>query len=143
MCPTITRRHLHLGSPQARQYVPTQLKSSNVSLTTKVHSALVSLLTRHSQTLSHRASRTHTTLSASDGVAHILKPELSSIVLTLQGLCLIDQRAKDELGQGWMLEVSHALRFGPVLGHADSLYSSSSISFWFCGRKWHQRVRGR
>lgn len=72
-----------------------------------VHSALVSLLTRHAQTLSNRASRTHTTLSSSEEIANILKPELSAIVITLQGLCLMDQRAKDELGQSWMLEVSY------------------------------------
>lgn len=70
-----------------------------------VHSALVALLTRHAQTLSHRASRTHTTLSATDELANALKPELASIVLTLQGLCLVDGRAKGELGQVWMLEV--------------------------------------
>jgi hypothetical protein len=45
-------------------------------------------------------------LSASDEVAHTLKPELMAIFTTLQGLCLLDQAAKAELGQGWMLEVS-------------------------------------
>lgn len=39
-------------------------------------------------------------------MANTLKPELSSIALTLQGLCLVDRRAKEELGQSWMLEVS-------------------------------------
>lgn len=72
-----------------------------------VHSALAVLLTRHAQTLSHRASRTHTTPSSSDELINALKPELASIVLTLQGLCLIDGLAKDELGQSWMLEVSY------------------------------------
>lgn len=71
-----------------------------------VHNALAALLTRHAQTLSHRASRSHTTLSATDDVAHTLKPELMAIFTTLQGLCLLDQSAKIELGQSWMLEVS-------------------------------------
>jgi hypothetical protein len=73
---------------------------------TLVHTALLSLLTRHAQSLSHRAAASHTTLSARDTLAAVLVPELVSIVTILQGLCLIDHRAKEETGEIWVLEVS-------------------------------------
>lgn len=135
MCTTITC--YHVGPAESRQYVSQPLGGEHHVLMALVHSALVSLLTRHAQTLSHRASRTHTTLSSSDEVASILKPELTAIVLTLQGLCLIDQRAKDELGQGWMLEVSFYPLLHPVRFKLTSS-SSSSTSYSCYVRKWHQ-----
>ena len=70
-----------------------------------MHTALIALLTRHAQTLSHRAAKSHTTLSPSDSAANALRAEMSAIFAILQGLCLVDRKAKAEMGQSWMLEV--------------------------------------
>ena len=70
-----------------------------------MHTPLIVLLTRHAQTLSHRAAKSHTTLSSSDSVANALRAEMVAIFAILQGLCLVDRKAKSEMGQSWMLEV--------------------------------------
>ena len=67
-----------------------------------VHDSLITLLTRHVQTLSrHRVS-----LSPGDETAFVLCPEISSIVEMLQGLALLSKECKASLGQFWVMEVS-------------------------------------
>lgn len=65
--------------------------------------ALVSLLTRHTSTLSHRSS--HIPLPADDEMALSLIPELTLVVGILQGLCLLSRRCKEFVGEGWVMEV--------------------------------------
>lgn len=69
----------------------------------QAYEALVSLLTRHTSTLSHRSS--HIPLPADDEMTLSLIPELTLVVGILQGLCLLSRRCKEFVGEGCIMEV--------------------------------------
>ncbi len=77
-----------------------------------VHLPLITLLSRHAQTLSSRSS--HSSLPAGDEVAMSLIPELELMVSILQGLCLLSRKAKKATGQSWIMEVSPCEEQSPV-----------------------------
>lgn len=69
----------------------------------QAYEALVSLLARHTSTISHRSS--HIPLPAGDEMALSLVSELTLVVGILQGLCLLSRRCKELVGEGWVMEV--------------------------------------
>ncbi|GFZ49867.1 hypothetical protein JCM24511_07270 [Saitozyma sp. JCM 24511] len=70
------------------------------------HTPLLSLLMRHSQSLSLRAqTRGHSALDACDELAAALLPEMGALVGMLQGLCLLSGRAKAACGEEWAVEM--------------------------------------
>ncbi|WVF68327.1 hypothetical protein IAT40_003092 [Kwoniella sp. CBS 6097] len=68
-----------------------------------LHQPLLSLLTRHTSTLSLRASST--AIPANDDLALSLMPEISVIVSMIQGLCLLSKGCKDVVGESWVMEM--------------------------------------
>ncbi|KIR39087.1 hypothetical protein I307_01806 [Cryptococcus deuterogattii 99/473] len=98
------------------------------------YEALVSLLTRHTSTLSHRSS--HISLPAGDELALSLIPELTLVVGILQGLCLLSRRCKELVGEGWVMEVFIdlllLLRSQPPSHESDRPISYNILELLFC-----------
>ncbi|WVO19543.1 uncharacterized protein IAS62_000831 [Cryptococcus decagattii] len=98
------------------------------------YEALVSLLTRHTSTLSHRSS--HIPLPADDEMALSLIPELTLVVGILQGLCLMSRRCKEFVGEGWVMEVFIdlllLLRTQPPSHESDRPISYNVLELLFC-----------
>ncbi|XAO22083.1 hypothetical protein I312_100848 [Cryptococcus bacillisporus CA1280] len=98
------------------------------------YEALVSLLTRHTSTLSHRSS--HIPLPADDEMTLSLIPELTLVVGILQGLCLLSRRCKEFVGEGWIMEVFIdlllLLRSQPPSHESDRPISYNILELLFC-----------
>ena len=88
-----------------------------------VHTSLLTLLTRHAQTLCKRG----TSLPPGDEAATSLSPELVSIIGILQGLCLVSHACKEAVGEIWIMEV-RALHLYDENG-ADLLIAPHRSSF--------------
>ncbi|WVW87115.1 hypothetical protein I302_109172 [Kwoniella bestiolae CBS 10118] len=72
-------------------------------LSKQIHQTLLSLLTRHTSTLSQKSS--HTSLPANDETAVGLIPELEVVASILQGLCCLSRRCKEMVGESWVMEM--------------------------------------
>lgn len=75
----------------------------------EVYRPLLSLLSRHTQTLTQRAHSS--SLPPNDEVATGLIPELGIIIGLLQGLCLLSRACKDAVSESWVLEVCRCSSF--------------------------------
>jgi hypothetical protein len=82
--------------------------SLHTSLVIAVYQPILSLLTRHAQTLSQRAHAS--SLPVDDEIATALIPELQTIVGILQGLCLLSRSCKAAVSESWVLEVGVYIR---------------------------------
>ncbi|RXK34651.1 hypothetical protein M231_08095 [Tremella mesenterica] len=71
-----------------------------------IHDPLLALMSRHAEALAIRANSTHSSLSPGDELAALLVPELSIIVVILQGLCLLSRKAKLAVAESWVLEIT-------------------------------------
>ncbi|WWC95640.1 hypothetical protein V866_002505 [Kwoniella sp. B9012] len=69
----------------------------------QIHQALLSLLTRHTSTLSQKSS--HTSLPVNDELAVSLVPEIEVAASILQGLCCLSRRCKETVGESWVMEM--------------------------------------
>nr|XP_018260048.1 uncharacterized protein I303_06965 [Kwoniella dejecticola CBS 10117]OBR82206.1 hypothetical protein I303_06965 [Kwoniella dejecticola CBS 10117] len=102
-----SRRRLSALKNAERYLLETCIDQSHLSmqdlLSKQVHNVLLSLLTRHTTTLSQRSS--HTSLPARDEVAFSLIPEIEVISSILQGLCCISRKCKETMGEGWVMEM--------------------------------------
>ncbi|KAK4689884.1 hypothetical protein P7C73_g242, partial [Tremellales sp. Uapishka_1] len=69
----------------------------------RVHTPLISLLTRHTQALTLRSS--HSSIPSNDELALALLPELEILISILQGLCLLSCQCRDIVSEAWAIEM--------------------------------------
>ncbi|OCF34399.1 hypothetical protein I316_03913 [Kwoniella heveanensis BCC8398] len=103
-------------------------------MTHDLHQPLMSLLMRHTSTLSLRASST--AIASNDELAASLAPEMTIIVGMVQGLCLLSKGCKDVVGESWVMEMFIdlllLLRAQPALGEEQKPIAYTIMELFFC-----------
>ncbi|ORY34625.1 cell division control protein 14, SIN component-domain-containing protein [Naematelia encephala] len=70
-----------------------------------IHTVLLNLLARHTQILSQRTKHPHTYVRANDALVLALLPEIRSIVMLLQGMCLLSSACHADISESWVIEM--------------------------------------
>ncbi|WVQ95880.1 hypothetical protein IAU59_002979 [Kwoniella sp. CBS 9459] len=109
-------------------------KSLEELVSHRLHQPLLSLLTRHTSTLSLRASST--AIPANDNLAVSLIPELTIVVGMIQGLCLLSKGCKDVVGDSWVMEMFIdlllLLRAQPAMSEEQKPVAYTIMELLFC-----------
>ncbi|WWC92620.1 uncharacterized protein L201_007579 [Kwoniella dendrophila CBS 6074] len=100
----------------------------------QLHQTLLSLLIRHTSSLSQRSS--HTSLPAKDDLAFSLIPEIEVIASILQGLCCLSRKCKETVGEGWVMEMFIdlllLLRAQPAITENSKAIAYTILEMLFC-----------
>ncbi|WRT69877.1 uncharacterized protein IL334_006868 [Kwoniella shivajii] len=100
----------------------------------EIHQTFLSLLTRHTSSLTQRAS--HTSIPPGDELANSLIPEIEVLASMLQGLCCLSQKCKDFIGETWVTEMFIdlllLLRAQPSLTQGTKPIAYTIMELLFC-----------
>ncbi|WVQ66230.1 uncharacterized protein L199_004409 [Kwoniella botswanensis] len=100
----------------------------------QIHQALLSLLTRHTSTISQKSS--HTSLPVNDELAMSLVPEIEVVASILQGFCCLSRRCKETVGESWVMEMFIdlllLLRSQPPMTEHSKAIAYTILELLFC-----------